>query len=84
MKLTLEAATLLYHMNRNRPNGLRREAAIAVLNDGETDPLIEPIRKELHENLCQMNDTEYLIACLDAIKNHITSGETPVADAATT
>lgn len=82
--MTIEAATLLYHMNRNRPNGLRREAAIAALNDGETDPLIEPIRKELHEKLCQMNDTEYLFACLDAIKNHIASGEPPVVEDAAT
>lgn len=77
MHLSIEAATLLYQMQQNRPNGLRKEAAIAALKDKETDPLIEPIRKELHEKLCQMNDNEYLIACLEAIKNHISAGEDP-------
>lgn len=80
MKLTLEAATLLYHMQKNRPHGLRREEAVAALKDEETDPLIEPIRKELFEHLSGIGDNEYLTTCLEAIKNHITNGEAPTAD----
>ncbi|MDD3960014.1 MAG: hypothetical protein PHF65_07465 [Oscillospiraceae bacterium] len=74
--MNIECRTLLYHMMKNRPNGMRREEAISALSIPDLDPDIDRIRNALLEELEKTDEASFLSACKDAALHHFEEEKT--------